>query len=173
MYIFGSIHRPYTSVWPHIPRNVKRAFKSSKKIYFEVDLTSYQYLTRILKCQYLPNQQTLKDILPQDVFRKLQNYLNYIQTQVPDWLDYRVNKDPDEYPDEVFEHMMRHWERKRPIWILLQLATFRKELVQTRSILPLDSYMFYRSQKAGKSVGHLESPEEHCGINNLNSNQVC
>ncbi len=173
MYIFGTVHRPYTLVWPQVPRNVKKAFKSSKKIYFEVDLTSPEYLLTVMKCQYLPNKQTLMDVLPPRIFNKLQNYLEYIQSQIPKWLNENETKDKVENADKVFEDITRNWQQKRPISILLQLASLNKEYVQSRAILPLDLYMFFKGQKAKKNIGHLESPEEHCGLNNLNSTQVC
>lgn len=173
VYIFGSIHRPFTSVWPQIPRNVKKAFKSSKKIYFEIDLTSPKYLFSIMKCQYLPYGQTLMDVLPPSVFNKLQNYLQHVQSQIPEWLNENEIKDKAENPNKVFKDMTKNWQRKRPIWILLQLASFNKESLQSRSIPALDLYMFIKGRKARKSIGHLESPEERCGLNNVNSTQVC
>ena len=173
VYIFGTIHRPHTLIWPQIPRNVKKAFKSSKRIYFEIDLTSPEYLLAIKKCQYLPNKQTLMNVLPSRVFNKLQNYFNYIQSQISKWLKENKIKDRKESGDKVFEDITKNWERKRPIWILLQLGSLNKEYVQSRTVPPLDLYLFFKGQQAGKNVGHLESPEEHCKVNNLNSSEVC
>ncbi|XP_028404636.1 metalloprotease TIKI2-like [Dendronephthya gigantea] len=173
VYLFGSIHRPYTSVWRKIPRNVKRAFKSSRKIYFEIGFSPKNVIA-MMKCKSLPNRQTLRDVLPSRVFRKLQNYLNYIQSQIPEWLNDNEIKARPINPDDVFERMTRNWQEKRPIWILLQLASFTKEYVQSfvKGIPSLDLFMYLKGEKAGKRIGHLESAEEHCGLNNLNSSEV-
>ena len=167
VYIFGTIHRPHTLIWPQIPRNVKKAFKSSKRIYFEIDLTSPEYLLAIKKCQYLPDKQTLMNVLPSRVFNKLQNYFKYIQSQISKWLKENKIEDRMESGD-----ITKNWERKRPVWILLQLGSLNKEYVQSRTVPPLDLYMFFKGQQAGKNIGHLESPEEHCKVNSLNSSQV-
>jgi hypothetical protein len=37
-YLFGTVHVPYTRVWPHIAPAVKRAFHSAQHVYFELDL---------------------------------------------------------------------------------------------------------------------------------------
>ena len=160
-------------IWPQIPRNVKKAFKSSKRIYFEIDLTSPEYLLAIKKCQYLPDKQTLMNVLPFRVFNKLQNYFKYIQSQISEWLKENKIKDKTESGDKVFQDITQNWERKRPIWILLQLGSLNKEYVQARTVPPLDLYMFLKGKQAEKKIGHLESPEEHCNVNNVNSSQVC
>jgi hypothetical protein len=126
-----------------------------------------------MKCQYLPNKKTLMNVLPPRVFNKLQNYYKYIQSKIPEWLNESKIQEKAENASKVFEDMTRNWQRKRPIWILLQLTSLNKEFVQSRSIPPLDLYMFSKGQQAGKSIGYLESPEEHCKVNNLNSRQVC
>ena len=175
MYIFGSIHRPYTSLWPQIPRNVKKAFKSSKKLYLEIDVTNSITVSRIMRCMILPNHQTLVDMLPTRVYNKLENYLTYFRSQIPKWLNENKVKDKMrvENPDEVYKEMTKHWRRKWPIWIFLMLNSFNKESVQTRTILKLDSYMYLKAWQMNKSIGYLESVEERCRLSYLNSSQVC
>ena len=154
-----------------IPRNVKRAFKSSKKVYFEIDLTSPQYLLTIMKCQLLPNKQNLSTVLPPTVFTKLRSYLDFVRSQMPSW----VNKNQTtrwSNPERLFEELTRNWERKRPIWMLLQLASLNKDYVKTSGIPSLDFHLFLKAREARKKIGNVESPREHCGLNNMNTSQV-
>lgn len=126
------------------------------------------------RCKYLPKGQTLRDVLPSRVFKKLRDHLNYFQSQIPEWLGDNEIKVRDMNADDVFTGMTRNWQKKRPIWILLQLASLTKEYVQSfvKSIPSLDLFMYLKGKKAGKRIGHLESAEEHCGLNNLNSSEV-
>lgn len=171
VYLFGTIHRPYTTVWPMLPRNVKRAFKSSKKVYFEIDLTSSQYLLTIMKCQLLPNKQNLSTLLPPNVFTKLRRYLDFVHSQMPSW----VNKNQTERwsnPERLFKDMTRNWQRKRPVWMLLQLASLNKDYVKTSGIPSLDLYLFKKARRAHKEIGNIESTKGHCGLNNVNTSQA-
>lgn len=171
MYLFGTIHRPFSSVWSMIPRNVKKAFKSSKKVYFEIDLTNLEDLLTRWTCKLLPNGQTLSTVLPPTTFTKLQRYLDYIRSQMPSWIN-KNNTQHGGYADEVFLSMTSDWQRKRPIWMLLQLTSLNKDYVRSRDIPSLDIFLFSKSQDARKKIGHIESSKEYCALNNLNSSQT-
>ena len=175
MYIFGSIHQPYNTLWPKIPRNVKKAFKSSKKLYVEIDVKNPATVLTISNCMYLTNQ-TLADVLPMRVYEKLRKYLQYFKSQIPKWLN-EISKTKGkvkvENPNDVFEEMTKYWYLKRPIWILLMLNSFNKETVETRAIQQLDGYMYSKARQANKTIGYLESAEERCRLSYLNSSQVC
>ena len=47
----GTIHVPYVRVWDAIPDNVKQAFASSKRVFFELDLTkgaSFCFMSKVI-----------------------------------------------------------------------------------------------------------------------------
>ena len=173
VFLFGSIHRPYVTVWPMIPRNVKKAFKSSEKVYFEIDLTNIKYLQTIAKCKLLPNKGTLSSLLPANTLRKLERHLSYVRAQIPSWLDGgKSNVVDSAHFDKVFNDLTMNWDRKRPIWMSMQLTSLNKHDVRTNGIHSLDFYLFLKARKAGTEIGSIETAEEHCGLNNINTTQV-
>ncbi|KAJ8278572.1 hypothetical protein GJAV_G00089040 [Gymnothorax javanicus] len=70
-YLFGTIHVPYTRVWDFIPESSKRAFRGSNSVYFELDLTDPQTISRLTSCQLLPQGESLQSLLPPDLYRRL------------------------------------------------------------------------------------------------------
>ncbi|CAF1221103.1 unnamed protein product [Rotaria sp. Silwood1] len=49
-YIFGTIHIPYSLVWPYVPKEVRKAFMSSTHYYAEIDAKSYVFWDDFLLC---------------------------------------------------------------------------------------------------------------------------
>lgn len=92
-YFFGTIHVPYTRVWDYIPTSSKNAFRSSDYVYFELDLTDGRTASALANCQLLPDGQSLSDILPRSLYRRLNRHMDYIRRKVSDWIgqDQTVN----------------------------------------------------------------------------------
>lgn len=154
-----------------VPSNVKKAFSSSEKVFFEIDLTSPQYLLTIMKCQLLPNRQNLSTVLPPKILSKLRSHLGFVRTQIPLWVNVNQAKRGGN-GDELFKDITRNWQRKRPIWLLFQLASLNEDNVRTSGVPSLDLYLFSKARQAGKKLGTIESPEERCSLNEVNSSQV-
>ncbi len=51
IYLFGTMHVPYTLVWEHIAPVAKQAFYAAEDVYFELDLTDPETVTRLDTCQ--------------------------------------------------------------------------------------------------------------------------
>jgi uncharacterized protein YbaP (TraB family) len=49
-YIFGSIHVPYSLVWPYVSNETREAFQSSTHFYAEIDAKSDAYWDDFLQC---------------------------------------------------------------------------------------------------------------------------
>lgn len=85
-YFFGTIHVPYTRVWDYVPQNTKNAFRYSDNAYFELDLTDHSTATELAKCQMLPDGQTLNNILPKRMYRRLSRHMDYIKRKIVNWV---------------------------------------------------------------------------------------
>lgn len=86
-YLFGTIHVPYDRVWDYIPDNSKTAFSDSDSAIFELDLTNPYTLTALAECQMLPHGQILSDVLPLELYSRLQRHLAYVRTRMTDEAD--------------------------------------------------------------------------------------
>lgn len=77
---------PYTRVWDYIPQSTKNAFRFSDNVYFELDLTDHMTASALANCQMLPGGQTLSDILPKRLYKRLNRHMDYIRRKIPDWM---------------------------------------------------------------------------------------
>ena len=74
-YLFGTIHVPYTLVWPNISQNAKKAFNISEKIFFESsDVSTSNEL--IENCTSLPDDQDLSKVLGSEDFKRLKKLVD-------------------------------------------------------------------------------------------------
>mgnify|MGYP001793859921 FL=1 len=85
-YFFGTIHVPYTRVWDYIPTSSKNAFRNSDRVYFELDLTDGRTASALANCQLLPDGQSLNEILPRNLYRRLTRHMDYVRRKVSEWI---------------------------------------------------------------------------------------
>ena len=171
-YFFGTIHVPYTRVWDAIPDNMKQAFATSQRVYFELDLTSQRTLSALRACQLLPEGKHISQILPTTLYQRLKTHLDYIKSILPSWIT------PDQlqkglYADYLFSTLTANWERKQPIWIVLMLSSLTKSDIASKGYPVLDLHLSQLAERQHKIVGAIERVEEQCmPLNQLNVSQV-
>jgi uncharacterized protein YbaP (TraB family) len=85
-YFFGTIHVPYTRVWDYVPSNAKQAFRQADAVHFELDLLDRSTVSALNACQLLPRGQSLADVLPVDIYRRLKRHLDYVRRNMPAWM---------------------------------------------------------------------------------------
>ncbi len=116
-YLFGSAHVPYKKVWDSVPETSKDAFESAERVFFELDLTDQNTLSTLRKCQYLPDNQNVSQILPAELIQRIENHLDYVEQNMPGWM---FNDPPQlgrDFSGNYFSELTHNWKRKRPIWI--------------------------------------------------------
>ena len=64
----------------------QKAFKDSKNIFFELDLTDAPTISNLARCQMLPRGTDLRQILPTELFMRLKQHLEYVKKVMPDWV---------------------------------------------------------------------------------------
>jgi len=64
----------------------QRAFANSNNVYFELDLTDAKTITALAECQMLPDDTSLQDVLPVELYQRLKNHLDYVKRTMPDWV---------------------------------------------------------------------------------------
>lgn len=170
--MFGSIHVPYTKVWDHVSTKAKRAFEQSDRIVFELDLSDPATVISLTNCQLLPANKRLIDVIPNELYRRLKNHINYIQYQLPSWLT-ETQKSRYGYATHLFNAITGNWERKQPFWIILMINTLTENDIKTRGIPILDSYLVQEAQRLNKPIGSVEKVHDQCRpMNGLNATQV-
>ncbi|OTF83463.1 hypothetical protein BLA29_010739 [Euroglyphus maynei] len=66
-----------------------------------------------------------------------------------------------------------HWERKRPIWVMIMLNSLTENDIKSKGITVLDSFFYQKAKKLKKSIGSVENAKEQCKtLNYLNTTQV-
>lgn len=172
VYLFGTIHVPYTKVWDYIPLNSKQAFYKSKNIYFELDLTDSVTLTTLARCQILPNGIMLKDLVPRTLYKRLRRYLSYIRKMMSVWLT-RNQRIAGINPAALYKTLTRNWYKKRPIWIMLMLNQLTEYDIKDHDISILDTFLLREAISRNKQIGSIESVKEQCKpLNALNNSEV-
>ena len=170
-YLFGTIHVPYIKVWDAIPKNVMEAFDSTHQLYLELDMTP-KTISDLSSCQMLPKCQTVSDILPPKLYARLQSYLDYLKNKIASWL-VRDQKMEGYSADVVFNAVFKDWEKKRPIWTLINMAETTKHSIIRKPYPVLDKYLSQLAKNQSKSVNGIENVNEYCGMfGNLNTSQV-
>ncbi|GFS14374.1 metalloprotease TIKI2, partial [Elysia marginata] len=170
-YLFGTIHVPYDRVWEYIPANSKTAFSDSDSAIFELDLTNPYTLTALAECQMLPHGQTLSEVLPLDLYSRLQRHLAYVRTRMTDWMS-QEQKKKGLFADYLFNAIAGNWRRKRPVWVMLMVNSLTEADVKSRGIPVLDLYLAQQAEREGKVTGAVERVEEQClPLNDLDLSQ--
>ncbi|XP_054710088.1 metalloprotease TIKI1-like [Uloborus diversus] len=169
VYFFGTIHVPYTRVWEYVPWATKKAFESADSVFFELDLTDPETVAQLANCQMLPSGETLSDVLPGDIYRRLKRHLDYVKLMMPSWM-----KDEHRglYAEYLFKAIAGNWEKKRPVWVMLMVNSLTESDVRSRGIPVLDLYLAREAARLGKRAGAVERVEEQCHpLNGLDGSQ--
>ena len=87
IYLFGTMHVPYTKLWEHIPDNAKIAFSSSEDLCVELRLSDSNTVSELAKCQRLPKGTAISELLSVEVRTRIKNYLDRIRHLLPNWLE--------------------------------------------------------------------------------------
>ncbi|KAK3566257.1 hypothetical protein QTP86_030531, partial [Hemibagrus guttatus] len=168
-YLFGTIHVPYTRVWDFVPESSKRAFHSSTSVFFELDLTDPITVSKLASCQLLPNGESLRSLLPRDIYLRLKRHLDYVRHMMPAW----VRAEQRFYADYLFKAIAGDWERKRPVWVMLMVNSLTEWDVRWRGAPVLDLFLAREAERMGKKTGAVEDVEEQCHpLNGLSFSQV-
>ncbi|XP_060788525.1 metalloprotease TIKI2 isoform X1 [Neoarius graeffei] len=168
-YLFGTIHVPYTRVWDFVPESSKRAFQSSTSVFFELDLTDPVTVSKLASCQLLPNGESLRSLLPRDIYLRLKRHLDYVRHMMPAW----VRAEQRFYADYLFKAIAGDWERKRPVWVMLMVNSLTEWDVRWRGAPVLDLFLAREAERMGKKTGAVEDVEEQCHpLNGLSFSQV-
>lgn len=171
-YLFGTIHVPYTRVWDFIPDSSKQAFETSSNVFFELDLTDPQTISKLTSCQLLPNGENLQTLLPRDLYKRLKRHLDYVKHMMPFWMT-ADQRGRGLYADYLFNAIAGNWERKRPVWVMLMVNSLTEADVRSRGIPVLDLFLAQKAEQQGKQTGAVERVEEQCHpLNGLNFSQV-
>ena len=170
-YIFGTMHVPYIMLWDAIAKNTMQAFNNTNSLYLELDM-SEDTLLALRSCQQLPNNQTLSDVLPCDIYRKFIVYMRHVHTKIGKWLT-TSQKDKGLTSDAIFNYLFDGWETRRPIWTFLKLQVTVKSFITSIEYTQLDDYLGKVGIQQGKFVGGIETVTDMCSIiNNIDASQV-
>ncbi len=86
VYLFGTLHIPYTTLWDSIPENAKTAFSSSEELCLELKLLDPKTASELSNCKMLPSGESLEDRLSLETIGRIQSYLDKIQQLFPRWM---------------------------------------------------------------------------------------
>ena len=176
IYLFGTMHIPYTLLWDHIPRNVKVALQESDKVFLELRLTQPETLQSLSSCQYLPKKKTIDKVVSHSTYNRILRYLRRIRELFPAWMSADGSSGGTLLHLQssfLFNAATSNWYRKRPIWILLMLSSFTRENIRSRNTPLLDLFLDRGADGLGKSVAAIESVRDQCRpLNKLNNSNV-
>ena len=177
VYIFGTLHLPYSILWDTLPGNVKTAFSSSADICLELKLSDSNTIDDFNECQLLPYERTVDNVLAPELIKRIENYFKRIQGLLPSWLDENSQsnflRSGQSESESVFRSMTHNWRRKRPIWILALISSLTEENIRQRKIPVLDLFIDKAAEGLGKTVEALETVNDQCQpLNRLDDEQV-
>lgn len=175
VYLFGTMHVPYKKIWSGIPDNVKSVLSLSDHLYVELRLTDSETQKNLSACRYLPKNETLKTVLPKELYIRVLRYLIQVQSLFPNWLFGKGGVDgfSKVQSDRLFYSMIGDYENLRPVWLLMLLSSLSRENVQERKIPLLDVFLDRAADGVGKSVEAIEVYKEQCRpFNKLNETKV-
>ena len=138
-YLFGTIHLPDPRV-TILPPEVEQALNDSTAFYAELDLSESNTM-QIKQAMWLPEQQTLHELLSESVEKKVTDYL------------YRIN------PELNLEFFS-----KQKIWVLAVTLTVLEQQLKYPGQPPLDAKLFQHATSLGKITGGLETVEEQLEV---------
>ena len=199
-FFFGTIHVPYTRVWEYVPSNAKQAFRHADAVHFELDLLDRSTVSALNACQMLPRGQSLSDVLPNDIYRRLKRHLDYVRRNMPGWMMTSPSLSGTDgagssgvsaadsgtssgdatgraralySADYLFDAIAGNWERKRPVYVLLMVNSLTESDIRSRGTPVLDLYLAQEATRAGKQRAAVEHVEEHCvPLNSMSQSQV-
>jgi uncharacterized protein YbaP (TraB family) len=164
-YFFGTIHVPYNQVWPTLPKQVSEVFLATDAHYFELDPFDTKSLIQLTSCQHLPADQQLEDVLPPTIMARLRKHLVYVRLQFESWMT-DIQRKLSLKPDAFYRMLTMHWQRRRPIWIVILLQTLTRRSISSWGEPTLDLFLAIESHRIGKRVGAIERVEEQCQVLN-------
>lgn len=179
VYIFGTMHFPYTTLWDHLPDNVKSAFSSSGDVYLELKLSSRETSDDLQECQLLPEGITIDSVLSSSLVNRIEKYLERLRRLFPSWLE-DDNSRPSFFggggsssSDQLFAAVIQEWRRKKPIWVLTLLSSLTEENIRHRKTPVLDRFFDNAARRLGKNLTALETVNDHCQpLNRLSDAQA-
>ena len=80
------MHVPYTKLWDFIPENAKTAFGSSEDLCLELRLSDRDTVEQLIKCQELPGELTVDDVISEQTVDRIKSYFETIRSLIPKWL---------------------------------------------------------------------------------------
>lgn len=151
---------------------IKHRFQSSDCVFFELDLLNPLTVTSLNRCQFLPDNGHLTQLLPPSLYHRLRRHLHYVRYMLPRWMsdEQRALGLHDEL---LYRLLTVHWQRKRPIWIVFMLNSLNEADIRTRGVPVLDVFLAQQARLSGKTIGAVERVDEQCKpLNALNQTQV-
>ena len=90
MYLFGTIHVPYTKLWDGIPGNAKIAFSSCDEVCLELELSDETTRKELAECQKLPGKyDSVEQLLSKEMVNRIEKYFESVKRVFPQWLNGR------------------------------------------------------------------------------------
>lgn len=86
IFLFGTMHVPYTRLWQFIPENVKTAFSSSDELCLELELLDEDTLRKLSNCRLLPSGSKIEELLSEGLISRITRYLELIKEVLPRWI---------------------------------------------------------------------------------------
>ena len=171
-YLFGTMHVPYVLVLDAIPDIVMEAFNNSQKFYSEVNNDIPENGAEDSCGLLLPNNQMVSDILPTNVYDKLQSYIEYLKDKIVSWqMDNKNTKRLS--PDNIRKKLFPNWKRTKIVWLFYSIFNVERSGISAEKYPILDDYLHELAKKQGKSVGGIETANDQCDIvNNLNVSHI-
>ena len=114
-------------------------------------------------CQQLPNNQTVSDILPHDVYLRLLSHMKYVHAKFEELLT-RSQKNLGLTADKLFILYFDGWETREPIWTSINLIKITKTIIRSIEYPVLDSYLEVLGRIYGKFVGGIETVNDRCAV---------
>ncbi|XP_064385955.1 metalloprotease TIKI homolog [Halichondria panicea] len=175
LYLFGTMHVPYTKLWDFIPENVKTAFSSCDEVCLELRLSDDETRQELYNCQLLSGGvESVEEVLSKDMVQRIEQYLESIRKLFSKWLPQSGSPllgGVDS--DTMFKTMTNGWKNKRPVWILMLISSLTEENIINRNIPLLDLFMDNVAEKLGKEVQAMESPRDQCRpLNKISDEKV-
>lgn len=178
VYLYGTLHVPYTKVWNRIPTNQKMAFSSSGSLMVELEMRNPETLQKLTKCQFLPDDKTLVEVLPIDLYQRITNYLKKMKNFFLIWLKKNMEGEVNAFSlksitDQAFRDITYNWEKRKPIWLMYFLDSINEDLLRYYRTPILDKFLDNAAVGLDIHTEAVENVVEHCRpFNSLNQDQV-
>jgi len=163
-YLFGTIHVPFVDVWPMIPTNVETALRNSDEAVFELDLSNFNVLQEMDQCRILPNNQTIDEVIPAELYEKLKLHFANVRREIENWMGEEQKKKAS--PRMMFELLSKNWQRTKPEWLRQILESLTKDSVKKAFSPVLDQFLLFFAKRMGKITSGIETVNEQCSALN-------